>query len=160
MNLEHNLQAQSCMSFSHSASCGYSSSATAAPSLTLRSNKQHGFHVHIARSRRDGSKLKDDARFVSIAESGSTCTFFNQEWAQLGGQITEVSSSIMAAEREAFEQLRAEVIAHSMIIRKNARVIDELDVTLGFADLADEAQWVRPTLTEEYDNFCFFSGYH
>lgn len=102
--------------------------------------------------------MKDDARFVSIAESGTTSIFFHQEWAQLGGQITEVSSNIMAAEREAFEQLRAEVIAQSLVIRRNARVIDELDVTLGFADLADEAQWVRPELTEEYviNRSCIF----
>jgi DNA mismatch repair ATPase MutS len=43
-----------------------------------------------------------------------------------------------------------QVNSHSGPIRRNARILDELDVTIGFADLAAEMQWVRPTLTEEY----------
>lgn len=38
-------------------------------------------------------------------------------------------------------------------LRRNAQVIDELDVTLGFANLAAEMDFVRPTLTEEYAEF-------
>ena len=34
-------------------------------------------------------------------------------------------------------------------LRRNARIVDELDVTLGFANLAAEMDFVRPTLTEE-----------
>ena len=35
-------------------------------------------------------------------------------------------------------------------IRQNARVIDELDVALGFANLAAEMNFCRPTMTDEY----------
>ena len=49
-----------------------------APSLTLRSSPGHGMHVHLARSKRDASKIKSDATFIPISESASTCTFFNQ----------------------------------------------------------------------------------
>jgi len=34
-------------------------------------------------------------------------------------------------------------------IRRNARIVDELDVTLGFANLATEMCFVKPTITAE-----------
>jgi DNA mismatch repair ATPase MutS len=106
-------------------------------------------HVHIARSKRDAAPLKESPLFAKISESGTTCSFFYQEWSVLGGRIVDVSNSILSAEREAFEQLRSELNTHSGPIRRNARIVDELDVTLGFADLAEEMRWVQPELTEE-----------
>lgn len=42
-----------------------------------------------------------------------------------------------------------QVNAYSGPIRRNARILDELDVTLAFANLATEMQFVRPTITAE-----------
>lgn len=42
------------------------------------------------------------------------------------------------------------VTTHVEDIRHNARIIDELDVTLGFANLAAEMNFCRPTMTDEY----------
>ena len=53
------------------------------------------------------------------------------------------------AERAAFELLREEVNEHESEIRRNARITDELDVTIAFANLAHELHFVRPTLREE-----------
>jgi hypothetical protein len=82
-------------------------------------------HVHIARSKRDASRLRNSPLFVKISESGTTCSFFHkvgstfvatrrvsrmkQEWSILGAQMVDTSTAIFAAEREAFEQLRVEV---------------------------------------------------
>lgn len=41
---------------------------------------------------------------------------------------------------------------HARQLRTNARILDELDVTLAFATLASELNLVRPTLTEEYES--------
>ena len=155
-----------------------------ASSLTLRSSRNYGMHIHLGRSKRDSAKIKASPLFVKIAESASTATFFNQvcypghniayprstrayqEWSILGSQIVETTSTIMAAERDAFEELRAEVSvftlsaivvysqktqvnAYSGPIWRNARILDELDVTLAFANLATEMQFVRPTITAE-----------
>jgi hypothetical protein len=43
-----------------------------------------------------------------------------------------------------------QVTMHIEDIRQNARVIDELDVALGFANLAVEMNFCRPTMTDEY----------
>ncbi|KAI0361808.1 hypothetical protein OH77DRAFT_1516722 [Trametes cingulata] len=118
-----------------------------APSLTLRASPGQGMHVHIAR-KKEASKLQDSKDFVALSESGSTCTFFNREWSQLAAQITETTFAISIAEKEAFELLRNEVTAHSSHLRRNARIIDELDVTLAFANLAVEMRFVRPVVKE------------
>ncbi|KAH9946837.1 muts domain V-domain-containing protein [Amylocystis lapponica] len=123
-------------------------STYASPSLTLRSSPGQGMHVHVGRGKRDSAKLKGSPLFVSISESNSTTTFFFQEWSQLGAQIVDTVASIYAAEREAFETLRNEVNVHANRLRQNARILDELDVTVAFANLASEMKWVRPTLNE------------
>ena len=41
-----------------------------------------------------------------------------------------------------------------MTLRRNSRIIDELDVTLGFADLAGDMKFAKPKLTNEYA-FCY-----
>jgi DNA mismatch repair ATPase MutS len=46
-------------------------------------------------------------------------------------------------------KVEAQVITQSLQLRRNARVMDELDVTLAFANLAKEMHFVRPLLTEE-----------
>ncbi|KAH9898573.1 muts domain V-domain-containing protein [Cubamyces lactineus] len=118
-----------------------------APSLTLRASPGQGMHVHVAR-KSHAYKLRDSEEFAPISESGSTCSFFHKEWAQLAAKISDTTFAISMAEKEAFGQLRHEVTMHASTIRRNARIIDELDVTLGFANLAASMHFVRPIVKE------------
>ncbi|KZP32367.1 hypothetical protein FIBSPDRAFT_812686 [Athelia psychrophila] len=118
------------------------------PTLTLRCSPAFGMHVHTLRKKNHG-KLDGVDGFVRISESASTSTFFHQRWSQLGGQIVETAQNITAVEKETFEILRTEINALSTEIRRNARIMDELDVTLGFAKLAAEMGFVRPVLNDE-----------
>ncbi|KAH9004188.1 muts domain V-domain-containing protein [Lactarius hatsudake] len=120
-----------------------------APSLTLRSSPLHGLHVHVAKSKRDAAKAKASPAFTLIAESNSTCCFFHQGWAQVGSELLETSQNIASVEKAAFEALRNEVKMHETQLRRNARVIDELDVTLGFASLASDMHFTRPNIIDD-----------
>ncbi|KAJ7597248.1 muts domain V-domain-containing protein [Mycena floridula] len=120
-----------------------------APSLTLRSSPGLGMHVHLAKSKRHQSKLNKDSKFVSLQESNTTKSYFFQDWSLLGSQIFETSMSLLAAEKEAFVTLRGEVNAHASLLRRNARILDELDVALAFASLASEMNFVRPMLLDD-----------
>ncbi|KAG7099423.1 hypothetical protein E1B28_001275, partial [Marasmius oreades] len=120
-----------------------------APSLTLRSSPAQGMHVHLAKFKRDQTKLKNNPAFVPISETGTTKCYFYQEWSRLGTQIFNAALALSAAERDAFEGLRQEITSHASSIRRNARVLDELDVTLAFANLAVEMNFVRPTLLDD-----------
>lgn len=73
----------------------------------------------------------------------------SKEWSQLGNKIVETSAALASAEKEIFESLRLEVIENAEKLRKNAQVIDELDVAISFAVLATEMNFVRPEITEE-----------
>ncbi|TFK57401.1 hypothetical protein OE88DRAFT_1691084 [Heliocybe sulcata] len=119
-----------------------------APSLTLRSSPGQGMHVHLSRKKHQ-AEIGEDSLLVPISESGTTKVYFLQEWSLLGADILDTVGEIQAAEREAFEGLRTEVNSYSTVLRRNARVIDELDATLSFATLAAELNFVRPVVTEE-----------
>jgi DNA mismatch repair ATPase MutS len=119
------------------------------PSLTLRTNPAHGMHVHIGRAKRDEAKIKSDPSFIAISESASTRSYFYQPWSKLGAQIVETTAAITNAEKEIFNSLRDEVKAFSSQLRHNARIIDELDIALGFANLAVELKFVCPVIKDD-----------
>ncbi|ESK98406.1 dna mismatch repair protein [Moniliophthora roreri MCA 2997] len=129
------------------------------PSLSLRSSPAQGMHVHLGKAKRDQGKLKNDSAFVPISETGTTKCYFYQEWSQLGSQIFDAAMNFAMAEREAFETLRQEITSHAASLRRNARILDELDVTLAFANLATEMKFVRPTLLDDTD-YSVINGRH
>ncbi|KAK0198643.1 muts domain V-domain-containing protein [Armillaria mellea] len=120
-----------------------------APSLGLRSSPGFGMHVHLARAKRDHRRINEDPNFVAINTTTTTRSYVYQDWSLLGSQIFETSMALLAAEKEAFETLRSEVNGHAASLRRNARIMDELDVTLAFANLATEMKFVKPTFSEE-----------
>jgi len=46
-----------------------------------------------------------------------------------------------------------QVISEAVSLRRNARIVDEIDVTLSFATLAHEMNFVRPALTDSFVHF-------
>jgi DNA mismatch repair ATPase MutS len=62
--------------------------------------------------------------------------------------MSETAEGIIQMERAAFQELREAVTIQATTLRRNARIIDELDVTLGFAELAEEMNLVRPVVNE------------
>jgi DNA mismatch repair ATPase MutS len=62
--------------------------------------------------------------------------------------MSETAEGIIQMERSAFQELREAVTIQATTLRRNARIIDELDVTLGFAELAEEMNLIRPVVNE------------
>ncbi|PFH54668.1 hypothetical protein AMATHDRAFT_72435 [Amanita thiersii Skay4041] len=119
------------------------------PFLSLRASPAHGFHVHLAKAKREQAKLNNSTEFVSIAESASTKCYFNKEWSQLGSRITETTTALNIAEKEAFDALRKEVNLSASSFRRGAQIIDEIDISLAFASIATEMNFVKPVLTSD-----------
>jgi len=61
-------------------------------------------------------------------------------------QLDETRFRIRTEETRALGDLRAEVIQNLVKLRRNASVLDELDVACSFAVLALEKNLVRPIL--------------
>lgn len=85
----------------------------------------------------------------AVSSTRSTKSYHVTDWSYLGTRIESTKIQIGQEEARTFQQLRARVLQQSASLRRNARVLDELDVASSFATLALQHGWVRPTLTRE-----------
>lgn len=111
------------------------------PTLTLRWTPGLG---HICHVKGKDTRILADMR--SVSSSRSTRSFHHPEWTQLGQKIDQAKVRIRAEERQVFLGLREQIIVNLVKLRRNAAVLDELDIACSFAKLAEEQVLVRPTL--------------
>ncbi|KAK4165683.1 muts protein 1 [Cladorrhinum sp. PSN259] len=124
-----------------------------ASSLTLRWNPGLGHICHV--KGKDAKELPspDDAsldpslsRMRTLSASKTTRTFQLPEWTKLGESLDKLRLKIRAEEQQVFASLRSSVVVNLVKLRRNAAVLDELDVLTSFARLAVEQPLVRPIL--------------
>lgn len=113
-------------------------------SLTLKWTPNLAHIAHV--------KGKDVARVTphfpkSLSSSKSTRSFQVLEWTQLGAQMDETRFRIRNEEQRVLGELREGVVRNLVKLRRNAAVLDELDVACAFALLAVEKGFTRPILT-------------
>lgn len=97
-------------------------------------------------------KGKDATRVTShypksLSSSKTTRTFQVPEWTQLGARMDETRFRIRGEEQRVLGELREGVVRNLVKLRRNAVVLDELDVACAFAILAIEKDFVRPILS-------------
>ncbi|KAI0383824.1 muts domain V-domain-containing protein [Hypomontagnella monticulosa] len=127
-----------------------------AASLTLRWTPTLGHVCHVKgvkdmRKIIDSSSSSSDTNSnsgpaVVVSSSRSTRAFHAPEWTALGRRIHQTRFEIGAEEQRLLAELRAQVVANLVRLRRNAGALDELDVAAGFARLAEERRWTRPVL--------------
>lgn len=111
------------------------------PTLTLRWTPGLG---HICHVKGKDTRILADMR--SVSSSRSTRSFHHPEWTQLGQKIDQAKVHIRTEEQQVFFGLREHVIVNLVKLRRNAAVLDELDIACSFAILAEEQSLVRPVL--------------
>ncbi|RMZ75463.1 hypothetical protein DV738_g5444, partial [Chaetothyriales sp. CBS 135597] len=115
-------------------------------SLSLKWTPGLGYTVHVkslAALNRGKGVVKD--RFVPSTKNARS--FYLTEWTGLGKKIDQARMYIRSEETRIFGELRQQVIRNIVALRRNAVVIDELDIATAFAGLASEEGWTRPVLT-------------
>ncbi|KAI1455722.1 muts domain V-domain-containing protein [Annulohypoxylon moriforme] len=119
-----------------------------AASLTLKwtPNLGHVCHVKGARDLRKLDADDEGKAMAVVSSSRSTRAFHAPEWTALGRRIHQTRFEIGVEEQRLFADLRARVVANLVKLRRNAAVLDELDVAASFAKLAAEHGWTRPIL--------------
>ncbi|KAK3988057.1 muts protein 1 [Cladorrhinum sp. PSN332] len=122
-----------------------------ASSLTLRWTPGLGHICHV--KGKDAKELPspDDSDpslsgMRTLSASKTTRTFQLPEWTILGESLDKLRLQIRAEEQRVFASLRSSVVLNLVKLRRNATVLDELDVVTSFARLALEQSLVRPTL--------------
>ncbi|PQE10124.1 hypothetical protein CJF31_00004089 [Rutstroemia sp. NJR-2017a BVV2] len=111
-------------------------------SLTLRFTPGLGHICHV--KGRDINLSIPEAR--TISSSKSTRSLHHPEWSALGQEIDQCRTHIRAEEQRLFYTLREQAITNLVKLRRNAAVLEEIDIACSFAILAEERGWTRPIL--------------
>ncbi|KAF2674184.1 DNA mismatch repair protein Msh1 [Microthyrium microscopicum] len=118
-----------------------------AQSLTLKWTPGLGHIIHLKGKDASASLSAlglDNVR--AVKSSQSTRSIHHPRWTQLGNRIDDVKLRIRGEENKVFTSLREKVILNIVRLRRNAAVLDELDVAASWATLAEEQHLVRPLL--------------
>ncbi|KAK5047307.1 hypothetical protein LTR84_006829 [Exophiala bonariae] len=117
-----------------------------APTLQLKSTPGMGHICHV-RSAAGFDQAKFDSLHAKMVSSTKTTrSFYVTHWTKLGRNIDQAVLHIRSEEKRIFAELRELVIKNLITLRRNAAVMDELDVSTSFATLAKEQSWTRPIL--------------
>ncbi|KAM0283599.1 hypothetical protein ACHAQH_002377 [Verticillium albo-atrum] len=116
----------------------------AAPSLTLRWTPGLGHICHV--KGKDARALAEASTARPISASRSTRSFHLPEWTALGQRLDSARLAIRAEEQRVFQALRERVVLNLVKLRRNAAVLDELDIATSLALLARDQGLTRPRL--------------
>lgn len=117
-----------------------------AASLTLKWTPNLGHVCHV-KGVKDVRKVASGDKEVAVVRSSrGTSAFHAPEWTALGRRIHQTRFEIGVEEQRLFADLRALVVANLVKLRRNAAVLDELDVAASLSRLAAEHGWTRPIL--------------
>ncbi|KAF9241262.1 hypothetical protein DTO013E5_8898 [Penicillium roqueforti] len=116
--------------------------------LSLKWTPGLGHICHVKGPKISQKSLEDLGVTRNVSSTKSTRSFYLPAWTELGVKMDHVKVRIRQEEQTIFERLRREVILNLVKIRRNAAVMDELDVACSFATLAQEQQMVRPILND------------
>ncbi|KAK5559420.1 MutS protein 1 [Exophiala xenobiotica] len=117
-----------------------------APTLTLKSTPGLGYIGHIRSANGFNRDKLEALNARMVSSSKSTRSFYLNDWTRLGRRIDQAIFNIRDEEKRIFASLRQDVIHNLVKLRRNAAVMDELDVASAFATMAKEQSWVRPVI--------------
>ena len=123
-----------------------------AQSLTLRWTPGLGYICHIKGAHEVASSLKKSSVTRNVKTTKSTRSFHHPDWSSLGSRIEQAKMRIKAEELRIMQDLRGQVVNNLITLRRNAAVLDELDIACSFATLAEEQDLVRPALNDGPDH--------
>jgi DNA mismatch repair ATPase MutS len=120
--------------------------AVGSSALSLRWTSGLGHICHVKGAKISQQSLEELGVTRNVSSTKSTRSFYLPAWTALGDRMDQVKVQIRQEEQAIFETLRREVILNLVKIRRNAAVMDELDVACSFATLAEEQRLVRPII--------------
>ena len=128
--------------------------------VTLRFVLGQGYVVHargkaLSTSPPTGStSSSEEGEDLSVHIAGknrSTHTYYSSAWTAMGSRLDKLTKEIQSVESVELESLRQQVLVHASQLRANAKLLDQIDVLLGFAQAAEEYNLTRPQLDTSTD---------
>ncbi|KAJ9111053.1 hypothetical protein QFC19_001251 [Naganishia cerealis] len=108
-----------------------------------------GLFVYVPTKKGNTGLVEQDDQLIPLRANKTAKTYLFGPWTVLGLKIQEIHDKIARAQEEAFDELREQILTRQNELLVNAGLLDEIDLTLGFAQAADELRWVRPEMEEE-----------
>lgn len=117
--------------------------------VSLRWVMGQGYVIHSRGKALSTSSGEVGEMQVHIAgKNRSTHTYYSPLWSSLGSKLDRSAKEISAVESIELESLRQTVLTQSTLLRTNAKLLDQIDVLLGFAQAAEEYGLTRPKLDD------------
>ncbi|KAI9888685.1 MAG: DNA mismatch repair ATPase msh1 [Vezdaea aestivalis] len=116
-----------------------------APSLTLKWTPGLGHICHL-KGKDTMIPIHEVVGARSVSSSKSTRSFYYPPWTDLGRSMDQLKLRIRAEEQKVFRDLSKQVILNLVWLRRNAVVLDELDIACSSALLAHEQSLTRPIM--------------
>jgi DNA mismatch repair protein MutS len=132
--------------------------STGVQTLKVRHNGVLGFHVEVP-VRHGETLMAEGTGFRHRQTLGSAMRFDTEELRALATRIAEAEERALAAERAHLEELTEAVVAASRELAQVAHALAAIDRAAALAELAAEAGWIRPVLTDGTD-FAVSGGRH
>ena len=130
-----------------------------APSLSLRWTPGLGYICHVKGVKDVRASMEKFGSARNVSTSKSTRSFYLPEWSSLGGKVDQTKLQIRAEEQRIFYELRELVVKNLVKLRRNAAVLDELDIACSSARIAIEQGLTRPILNNGTSHK-IFAGRH
>jgi DNA mismatch repair protein MutS len=118
-------------------------------SVKVKHNNVLGYFIEVTANNADrlmSAPLNET--FIHRQTLANAVRFTTTELADLEARIASAGAKVVAIELEIFEHLREAVLSAQEIIKKAARAIAVLDVSIALARLAEERNYCRPRVDD------------
>ncbi len=120
---------------------------TGISSLKVRHNGVLGYHIEITSANAEKLKTTEAGRaFIHRQTTAQAQRHTNAALSELASKIADAAGEALGIELQIFDELVIEVKAASGALVEVAGVVARLDVLAGLAELAVEADFVRPVI--------------
>jgi DNA mismatch repair protein MutS len=119
---------------------------TGISSLKVGFNNVFGYYIEITNANRDRAP-EDYTRKQTLANAERYITPELKEYEE---KVLHAEEKLAALEREVFNELQAFTAEHADVVLRNAQLLAMLDCFVGFARVALERDYVRPTIEDSH----------
>ena len=112
--------------------------------LKVGYNRVFGYYIEVTKSHLD--KIPDD--YTRRQTLVGAERFITAELSDFENRVLGAEDEMSKLEAKIYQRLVAETLTHSVDLMENARVLAELDVIAGLAELAERENYCRPTIED------------
>ena len=118
------------------------SEATGIPSLKISYNNVFGYYIEVRNTYKD----RVPENWIRKQTLTAAERYITEELKEYENKILGAEERMLALEQQIYNELLAYISLHLKQLQSNAKIIATIDTLLGFATLARERNYCRPTL--------------